>query len=112
MSWRRYFRRAHWDRERFEEIESYVRIETDENIARGMTPQAAREAARRKFGNRTLIREEIYKMNTVRFLDALARNLRYTLRGMRRNPAFTVVALLTLAIGVGANTAVFSVVNS
>jgi hypothetical protein len=67
----RFFRRAKWDRERLEEIESYVRIETDENIARGMPAVEARTAARRKFGNSTLVREEIYSMNTIAFLDTL-----------------------------------------
>ena len=94
----RYLRRAKWDRERLEEIESYVRIETDENIARGMTFGEAREAARRKFGNRTSIREEIYRMNTIGFLDGMARDLRYAMRGLRRNPSFTAIAVLTLAV--------------
>src|SRR5215471_4228414 len=108
----RFFRRGKWDRERLAEIESYVQIESDDNMARGMTPAAARAAARRKFGNSTLIREEIYAMNTVAFLDALVRDARHGMRTLLRNPLFSVVALFTIAIGNGANTAVFSVVNS
>ncbi|MFL6442846.1 MAG: permease prefix domain 1-containing protein [Candidatus Sulfotelmatobacter sp.] len=56
----RFFRRAQWDRDRLEEIEPYVHIEADENMARGMCEEEAYAAARPKFGNSTLIREEIY----------------------------------------------------
>ncbi|MBZ5728086.1 MAG: permease prefix domain 1-containing protein [Acidobacteriia bacterium] len=108
----RFLRRAKWDRERLAEIESYVQMETDDNIARGMPHGEARAAALRKFGNSTFIREEIYRMNTMTFLDALGRDVRHGLRALRHYPMFTAVALVALAIGIGANTAVFSVVNS
>ncbi len=112
MAWTRFFRRAKWDRERRAELDQYLAMETDDNIARGLSPQAARAAAHRKLGNQNLIREEIYRMNTVTFLDTLARDARYALRALRHNPVFTAVALATIAIGIGANTAVFTVVDS
>src|SRR5215469_2574163 len=112
MSLRRFLRRRDWDQERSAEIESYIQMETDDNIARGMPPAEARAAARRKFGNSTVIREEIYSMNTIALLDTLVRDIRYGWRALGKNPMFTGVALLTLAIGIGANSAVFSVINS
>jgi hypothetical protein len=56
----RFFRRAKWDRERLEEVEFYLQMETEENVARGIPADAARQAAHRKLGNTTRIREEIY----------------------------------------------------
>ena len=111
MGWRGFLRRAKWDRERSEEIESYLAIETEENLARGMAAEEALTAAHRKLGNSTFIREEIYRMNTVTFLDTLGRDLVRALRGLRRNPTFSAVAVLTVAIGIGATTAIFSVIN-
>src|SRR6185437_9790607 len=107
----RFFRRAKTDRDQLEQIESYIQIETDENIARGMPVDEARALARRKFGNSSLIREEIYRMNSLFLFDMVARDMRYGWRALWRNPAFTLAVLLTLPIGIGANTAVFSVVN-
>ena len=65
MSLIRFFRRRHWDEERSSELAAYLEIETAENVARGMTPEAARTAAHRKLGNPTLVIEEIHRMNTL-----------------------------------------------
>jgi len=112
MNWRRFFRREQVDAEQREELELYIDLTAQEYIARGMNAEDARRAAHRKLGNATLIREEVYRMNTVTMVDAFGRNFRQILRALRRNPMFAAATLLTLALGIGANTAVFSVVNS
>ena len=71
MGWMRFFRRARWNEERERELQTYLETETEENIARGMTPDEARYAARRKLGNPTQIREEIYRMNSLTFIESL-----------------------------------------
>jgi predicted permease len=108
----RFFHRARWDDERARELESHLAIETDENIARGMTPDQARAAARRKLGSPLSVREEIYQMNTIGFVDSAWRDLRHGLRLLRLNPGFAIVAVLSLALGVGANTAIFQLLDA
>jgi len=112
VSFTRFFKRAGWDDERARELEAYLQIETDENIARGMSPANARLAARRKLGNVTAIREDIYRFNTIAFLDTAWRDVRYGLRLLRLNPSFALVAVLSLALGIGANTAIFQLLNA
>ena len=112
MSWRRFLRRDWWDREREREIDSYLETETAENIALGMTPSDAAAAARRKFGNPLLVREEIYRMNSIGWLDSTWQDVRYGARSLRLNPGFAIVAILSLALGIGANTAIFQLLDA
>ena len=112
MSWSRFFRRSRWDDERARELEAHLAIETDENVARGMSRAEARDAARRKLGNVTAIREELYQMNTMTWLDGAWRDLTFGARLLRLNPAFAIVAILSLALGVGANTAIFQLLDA
>src|SRR5688572_5203340 len=94
------------------EFESHLELLTDRYVRLGMRPDEARRAASRQFGNALLVREELRQMNGIGWLEELAVDVRYGLRLLHRNRGYAVVAILTLALGVGANAAVFSVVSA
>jgi predicted permease len=95
-----------------QDIQDHIARETEDNIARGMSPADARTAAMRKFGNVTLVKEDAREVWTVVWLERLAQDVKFGLRLMKKTPVFTAVAVLTLALAIGANAIVFGVMNA
>src|SRR5262245_58929718 len=98
--------RRRMDEDAAEELRAHLELLTERYVASGMTPDAARAEATRQLGNVTLVREDIHEMNAVRWLDDLARDARYAGRQIARQPLFALVVIITMALGIGANTAI------
>src|SRR5271170_338130 len=105
-------RRSKLSNEIEDELREHLQMGIDDNLAKGMSPTEAAREARLRFGNPTVMRERVDAEDAAAGLDSFFRDARYAVRGFTKSRAFTTMAILTLALGIGANTAVFQLVDA
>ena len=112
MNIERFKDRKRKDEDLAEEIDSHLAHEQDANAARGLPREEAHRQAHLKFGNPRTTRERVWQYRSIPWIEDLWRDLRFVLRSLAKTPGFTAIAIIVIAVGIGVNTAVFSVINT
>src|SRR5229473_1279635 len=106
------FRQRQLDQDLRDELRSHIEMRAEDHVADGMAEDDAKISAIRRFGNPTLIQEQTRRASILNWLETVLQDARFGLRTLRRSPGFTAVAVVTMALSIGATTAVFTLVES